>query len=50
VDWFLDRFRTSINVWGDAVGAAVLDRYLREPTTEAVENDGTYLCRKEPLT
>lgn len=28
VDWFLDRFRTSINVWGDAVGAAVLDRFL----------------------
>ncbi len=27
VDWFLDRFRTSINVWGDAVGAAVVDRY-----------------------
>ncbi len=30
VDWFLDRFRTSINVWGDAVGAAVLDRFLPE--------------------
>ncbi|MGE0371959.1 MAG: dicarboxylate/amino acid:cation symporter [Gammaproteobacteria bacterium] len=29
VDWFLDRFRTSINVWGDAVGAAVIDRMLR---------------------
>ncbi|ADJ28263.1 dicarboxylate/amino acid:cation symporter [Nitrosococcus watsonii] len=28
VDWFLDRFRTSINVWGDAVGAAVLARFL----------------------
>lgn len=28
VDWFLDRFRTSINVWGDAVGAAVVDRFL----------------------
>ena len=27
VDWFLDRFRTAINVWGDAVGAAVVDRY-----------------------
>lgn len=25
VDWFLDRFRTSINVWGDSVGAAVVD-------------------------
>ena len=26
VDWFLDRFRTSVNIWGDAVGAAVVDR------------------------
>ncbi|MFQ5560654.1 MAG: dicarboxylate/amino acid:cation symporter [Nitrospinota bacterium] len=24
VDWFLDRFRTSINVWGDSVGAAII--------------------------
>lgn len=30
VDWFLDRFRTATNVWGDAVGAAVVDRYLRQ--------------------
>jgi Na+/H+-dicarboxylate symporter len=30
VDWFLDRFRTSTNVWGDAVGAAVVDRYIRK--------------------
>ncbi len=28
VDWFLDRFRTAINVWGDAVGAAVVHRFL----------------------
>jgi len=27
VDWFLDRCRTTINVWGDAVGAAVVDRW-----------------------
>jgi len=26
VDWFLDRFRTVINIWGDAVGAAVVQR------------------------
>lgn len=26
VDWFLDRFRTTINVWGDSVGAVVIDR------------------------
>jgi len=27
VDWFLDRWRTSVNVWGDAVGAAVLSKF-----------------------
>jgi Na+/H+-dicarboxylate symporter len=41
VDWLLDRFRTSVNVWGDAVGAAVVERRvldgagdgsLREPS------------------
>ncbi|MDH3439267.1 MAG: dicarboxylate/amino acid:cation symporter [Gammaproteobacteria bacterium] len=29
VDWFLDRFRTSTNVWGDAVGAAIVHRYIQ---------------------
>ena len=29
VDWLLDRFRTTVNVWGDSVGAAVLDRLDR---------------------
>lgn len=29
VDWFLDRFRTSVNVWGDSVGAAVIDRVIK---------------------
>jgi Na+/H+-dicarboxylate symporter len=24
VDWFLDRFRTAANVWGDSVGAAYI--------------------------
>ncbi|MBL4852263.1 MAG: dicarboxylate/amino acid:cation symporter [Gammaproteobacteria bacterium] len=28
VDWFLDRFRTSVNVWGDSVGAAVIDKLV----------------------
>ena len=26
IDWFLDRIRTSVNVWGDSIGAAVVDR------------------------
>jgi len=28
VDWFLDRFRTTVNVWGDSVGAEVIEPYL----------------------
>ena len=28
VDWFLDRWRTAVNVWGDATGAAVVERML----------------------
>lgn len=26
IDWFLDRLRTTVNSWGDVVGAAVIDR------------------------
>ena len=26
VDWFLDRCRTTVNVWGDSIGAAVVDK------------------------
>jgi Na+/H+-dicarboxylate symporter len=33
VDWFLDRFRTTVNVWGDSVGAAVIESYLPEEKT-----------------
>jgi len=28
VDWLLDRMRTTVNVWGDSVGAAVVERFL----------------------
>ena len=28
VDWFLDRIRTTVNVWGDSVGAAVVERWI----------------------
>ena len=27
IDWLLDRFRTAVNVWGDSVGAGVIERY-----------------------
>lgn len=26
IDWILDRFRTTVNVWGDMCGAAIMDR------------------------
>ena len=26
IDWLLDRFRTTVNVWGDAVGSGVVER------------------------
>jgi len=28
IDWFLDRMRTTVNVYGDSVGAAVVDRIV----------------------
>jgi len=40
VDWFLDRFRTSVNVWGDAVGAAVVDRHLPDIGIEDLSEIG----------
>jgi Na+/H+-dicarboxylate symporter len=35
VDWFLDRFRTTVNVWGDSVGAAVVERLALEPHVQS---------------
>ncbi len=35
VDWLLDRFRTAVNVWGDACGAGVIDRLLAQPATQS---------------
>jgi len=37
IDWFLDRCRTTVNVWGDTIGAQIVDRLLkRYPETGAV--------------
>jgi Na+/H+-dicarboxylate symporter len=33
IDWLLDRFRTTVNVWGDSVGAAIIERYEKKETT-----------------
>ena len=29
VDWFLDRFRTAVNTFGDSVGSAVVEKSFR---------------------
>lgn len=26
IDWLLDRFRTTVNVWGDSIGAGIIER------------------------
>ena len=35
VDWLLDRFRTTVNVWGDSVGAAIVETYLPAETASS---------------
>lgn len=39
VDWFLDRFRTVVNVMGDCVGAAVVDHLSQEDLKGAAFNE-----------
>ena len=36
VDWLLDRFRTTVNVWGDCDGAAVVETFER---VDAADDD-----------
>jgi Na+/H+-dicarboxylate symporter len=38
IDWFLDRARTTVNIYGDAIGAGILDLHLRE--AEALTGPG----------
>lgn len=40
VDWLLDRFRTTVNVWGDAVGAAVVERLGLSSVEAETASDG----------
>jgi Na+/H+-dicarboxylate symporter len=58
IDWFLDRCRTTVNVWGDSIGAAVIattaeiglvDRLrLRKARTERSDRGRSYTRRKDP--
>ncbi len=41
IDWILDRFRTAINVWGDSIGAAVID--TMESKKEIAKSEGEIL-------
>ena len=34
IDWLLDRFRTTVNVWGDSVGAGVIESLENGNTSE----------------
>ena len=38
IDWLLDRFRTATNVWGDSVGAAVVDTLEKKYVEGGKEN------------
>jgi Na+/H+-dicarboxylate symporter len=45
VDWFLDRIRTTVNVFGDCVGCGILcrysNRYLSSDTEQEVSSNTT---------
>lgn len=41
VDWLLDRFRTAVNVWGDSVGVAYIDRVADVDGPPASPGDST---------
>ena len=34
IDWLLDRFRTTVNVWGDSVGAGVIESLENGSTSD----------------
>ncbi|KAG5325548.1 EAA3 protein, partial [Pseudoatta argentina] len=39
VDWFIDRFRTTINIIGDALGASIISRFCKKYLEENLEDD-----------
>ncbi|RUS84489.1 hypothetical protein EGW08_007728 [Elysia chlorotica] len=48
IDWFLDRFRTAINVWGDSVGAGILNHLFRHTFKDEVDGDNAVELDMEP--
>ena len=39
IDWLLDRFRTTVNVWGDSVGAGVIESLENGSNSEGAESN-----------
>jgi len=39
VDWFVDRFRTTINIIGDALGASIISRFCKKDLEEDLEDE-----------
>ncbi|XP_014680282.1 PREDICTED: excitatory amino acid transporter 3-like, partial [Priapulus caudatus] len=39
VDWLLDRFRTIVNVWGDALGAGIVAHIVRNDLPHLDQDD-----------
>ena len=39
IDWFIDRCRTTINVWGDSVGAGVIETLESSTTDRVIGNE-----------
>jgi len=55
IDWFLDRCRTTVNVWGDSIGAAVIGETseiktysARSPKPAASRQNKTYQKKSRP--
>jgi Na+/H+-dicarboxylate symporter len=38
IDWFLDRMRTTVNVYGDSVGAGIVDHWFPPESRPAAAN------------
>ena len=38
VDWLLDRFRTAVNCFGDACGAAIVEKTIPQNGNVSAEN------------
>ncbi|MDE0297705.1 MAG: dicarboxylate/amino acid:cation symporter [Candidatus Poribacteria bacterium] len=39
IDWLLDRFRTTVNVWGDSVGAGVIESLENRSNSQGAESN-----------